>query len=45
MSTAVEREIIYNFEYILSLKKRGLDLFFTDIDYIKDIIDLELEKV
>lgn len=45
VSTAVEREIIYNFEYILSLKKRGLDLFFTDIDYIKDIIDLELKKV
>ncbi len=35
ISTSVEREIINNFKYMLSLKKNGLDLFFTDIDKIK----------
>lgn len=35
ISTAVEREIIDNFKYMLSLKEGGLNLFFTDIDKIK----------
>ena len=35
ISTAVEREIIDNFKYMLSLKENGLNLFFTNIDKIK----------
>lgn len=35
ISTSVEREIIDDFKYILSLKAAGLNLFFTDIDKIK----------
>ena len=43
VSSAVQREIISNLEYMLSLKNNGLNLFFTDIDYIKDLISKELE--
>lgn len=35
ISTFVEREIIKDFKYMLSLKEKGLNLFFTDIDMIK----------
>ena len=45
ISSAVEREIIDNFQYILSLKENGLNLFFTDIDFIKKIMLEELEKI
>ena len=44
ISTAVEREIIDDFEYMLSLKSNGLNLFFTDIDYIKRLRLDELLK-
>ena len=43
ISSAVEREIIDDFEYMLSLKSSGLNLFFTDIDYIKDLMLDELK--
>ena len=43
ISSAVEREIIDDFEYMLSLKASGLNLFFTDIDYIKNLMFEELE--
>jgi len=36
ISSSVEREIIDNFKYMLSLKGNGLNLFFTDIDSIKN---------
>lgn len=36
ISSAVEREIINDFKYMLSLKENGLNLFFTDIDKIKE---------
>lgn len=36
VSPALEKEIIKDFKYILLLKKRGLNLFFTDIDAIKE---------
>lgn len=42
VSSAIEREIVDNFEYMLSLKRNGLNLFFTDIDCIKKIISKEL---
>ena len=43
ISSAVEREIIDDFEYMLSLKSSGLNLFFTDIDYIKNLMIEELK--
>lgn len=43
ISSAVEREIIDDFEYMLSLKSSGLNLFFADIDYIKNLMFEELE--
>lgn len=44
ISTAVEREIINDFKYTLSLKENGLDLFFTDIDKIKSQMLEELKR-
>ena len=44
VSSAVEKIIINDFKYILSLKSNGLNLFFTDIDYIKNILLKELNK-
>lgn len=45
ISSAVEREIIEDFEYMLSLKLSGLNLFFTDIDYIENLMLEELKKL
>ena len=42
VSSAVEKEIIDNFLYMLSLKEKGLNLFFADIDTIKNIMLNEL---
>ena len=36
ISKYIEKEIIDDFRYMLSLKKEGLNLFFTDIDKIKE---------
>ena len=41
ISSAVQKEIIDDFQYMLSLKSSGLNLFFTDIDYIKKIMQEE----
>ena len=35
ISSAVKREIIADFKYMLFLKAKGLNLFFTDIDRLK----------
>ena len=43
VASAVEREIINDFQYMLSLKANGLNLFFTDIDKIKEIMLKELK--
>ena len=43
VSSAVEKEIIDDFEYMLSLKSSGLNLFFTDIDYLKNLMIEELK--
>ena len=43
ISSAVEKEIIDDFEYMLSLKSSGLNLFFTDIDYLKNLMIEELK--
>lgn len=45
ISSAVEREIIEDFEYMLSLKLSGLNLFFTDIDYIENLMLEELKNL
>ena len=42
ISDPVKRDIIDCFQYTLSLKSNGLNLFFTDIDNIKKIILNEL---
>ena len=34
-----------DFKYLLSLKKNGLNLFFTDIDKIKKIMLEELDNI
>lgn len=44
VSTFVEREIVDAFEYVLSLKSNGLNLFFTDVDYIKELMLDELKQ-
>lgn len=43
VSDALKREIVDDFKYVLSLKTGGLNLFFTDIDKIKDIMLEELK--
>lgn len=37
-----KKEILDNFKYMLALKKEGINLFFTDIDRIKEIMLKEL---
>lgn len=44
ISSAVEREIIDDFKYMLSLKENGLNLFFTDIDNIKTQMFEEINR-
>ena len=38
------KEILENFENLIKLKKRGIDLFFTDVDKIKKQMEDELKK-
>lgn len=38
------KEILENFENLIKLKKRGIDLFFIDIDKIKKQMEDELKK-
>ena len=38
VSSSVQRKIISNFKYLLYLKKEGVNLFFTDMDRIKEIM-------
>ena len=44
ISDAVQREIVDDLNYMLSLKINGLNLFFTDIDKIKEIMLAESKK-
>ena len=43
ISDAVKREILDDFQYMLGLKKSGRNLFFTDIDKIKEMMLEELK--
>ncbi len=42
IAPAIRREILSSFKYMLSLKSKGLNLFFTDIDKIREIMNEEL---
>ena len=44
VSDAIKEEILKNFYYMLSQKRKGIDLFFTDIDKIKNIMLEELKE-
>lgn len=44
ITPSVENRIIDNFKNMLSLKNKGLNLFFTDIDKIKQMMLKELEN-
>ena len=41
---SLKDEILQNFEYLLKLKSKGINLFFTDIDTIKEKMLKEIEK-
>ncbi len=43
IATYVCDEILDNFKYTLSLKEDGLNLFFTDVDKIMDVINNEIK--
>lgn len=40
---SLKEEIVTNFSYMLKLKKKGINLFFTDIDRIKNLMLDELK--
>lgn len=42
--TGIQREIKYNFDELMKLKKRGMNLFFTDVDKIIEIIKRENDR-
>ena len=44
VSTVLQREIRSAFKNMMALRKRGANLFFTDIDKIKELMLKELEK-
>ena len=44
ISDLVKKEILDSFQYVLSLKESGLNLFFTDIDKIKEMMLKELNS-
>ena len=42
-ANSIKKEIINNFESTISLKEKGINLFFTDIDKIMDVINNEIK--
>ena len=40
---SLKDEILQKFEYLLKLKSKGINLFFTDIDYLKEKMLEEIE--
>lgn len=40
---SLKEEILNNFNRLMNLKHRGINLFFTDIDRIKEIIESEID--
>ena len=41
--TELKKEILDDFKYMLSMKKEGINLFFTDIDKIREILIEEMK--
>lgn len=41
--SSLKEEILEKFKYLIKLKKRGINLFFTDIDKIKEQMEKELK--
>jgi hypothetical protein len=41
---SLKDEILKNFKYLMKLKSKGVNLFFTDIDKVKEMMLDELEK-
>lgn len=39
---SLKKEILNDFKYMMSMKKSGINLFFTDIDKIKEIMEDEI---
>ena len=42
--STLKNKILYNFKHLLELKNEGINLFFTDIDNIKEIMINELSS-
>ena len=42
--STLKNKILYNFKHLLELKNEGINLFFTDIDNIKEIMITELSS-
>lgn len=42
--TGIQKEIKYNFNELMKLKKRGINLFFTNIDKIIEMMNKETKK-
>ena len=42
--STLKNKILYNFKHLLELKNEGINLFFTDIDHIKEIMLTELSS-
>ena len=43
IANSIKKEIINNFESTISLKEKGINLFFNDIDKIMDVINNEIK--
>ena len=43
--TGIQKEIKSNFDELIRLKRRGINLFFTDIDRITEVMYQEKDKV
>lgn len=42
--TGIQQEIKYNFNELMKLKKKGINLFFTDVDKITLLMNQELRS-
>lgn len=42
---SLKNEILDNFNELMKLKSKGINLFFTDIDKIKSMIEQELNEI
>lgn len=43
IANSIKKKIINNFESTISLKEKGINLFFNDIDKIMDVINNEIK--